>query len=97
VPVARDPHQLPRILEVLARVKMEPAGDFLSLIGSGSGLLWHTTCVFLAYGEDDACRDIQAYLAMRGLSAVFLLCRTDSHMTGSPLQKIHRMNEVFLI
>ena len=99
VPVARDPRQLPTILEVLARLQMEPQRDVISLLRERTGLLWNTACVYFAYEEDEASRHIESYFGSRRIPVVFVLCRGGSHLGGKGeriRQKIHHIDEVYL-
>lgn len=52
IPVNRNSHQLQRILEVLARLKMEVSSDFFDLIKKQPKILWDTSIIYFSYEEN---------------------------------------------
>jgi hypothetical protein len=48
VPITRNPGQLPSMLEVLARLRMEPAEALLEILRRGPALPWGTSCLYFA-------------------------------------------------
>ena len=75
VPVSLAPGQLPTILERMARMTMEPAGD---LIGPAGRILSRTSgtgCLHFVHTLDEAAETFGAYLAERRTPVSFLAAR----------------------
>jgi len=70
VPPALGPSQLSRILEVLARVTMQPDGDLLDIFSRVRPLPWGLTCLLFSLGPCDATRRIEASLKHRRIATV---------------------------
>jgi uncharacterized protein (DUF58 family) len=52
IPVVRNSHQIQRILEVLAKLKMEISADFFNLIRRQPKFLWDISIVYFSYEEN---------------------------------------------
>ena len=75
VPVARNQEQLPAILEILARLRMESRGGILETMQHGSDLPWGLSCVLFSFEEDQSTFVIRRYFEERRIPVTFLLCR----------------------
>jgi uncharacterized protein (DUF58 family) len=75
VPTARNPQQIPAILELLARLQMRADGDFKDVLSRRLALSWGISCVHFACGEEDLL-SAKEYLAWRKIPAVFLVSRS---------------------
>ena len=97
VPVARNPHQLSVILEVLARLKMEPGGKLLDKLQRGMGPARGLSCVHFSYEEDVATVAAESYFKRRKTPVVFFVCRPraasgeDGYRAG---RKMHTLDEI---
>ncbi len=70
VSITRSPGQVTAILEVLARVEIEPAGtvsDMLRVID----IPWGTSCVYFSFEEDDDTTFAREYLRRRNTPVMF--------------------------
>ena len=76
VPVSRNPRQLPVLLEVLARLKMESRGDMMAGLLLGSELPWGVSCVHFSYEEDRSLAALEKFLFRRRIPLVSFVCRT---------------------
>lgn len=99
VPIARHPHQLPAILEVLARLQMEVGQDFISTLEMGSAFLWDRSCIFFTYEEDRMSHIVEEYFHYRKIPLMAFVCQPFSSPEGggqmiSP--KVHRLDEICL-
>lgn len=77
IPVTRNPHQLQRILEVLARLKMEVASDFLNLIKREPKILWDTSIVHFSYEENVAVNNFLTSFYPR-TPVMYCLCQSST-------------------
>lgn len=100
VPLARHPHQLPAILEVLARLQMEAAQDFIRTLEMGSVFLWDRSCVFFTYEEDRMSHTIEEYFSYHRTPLMVFVCQPFPTSEGGGqkiCQKVHRLDEICLI
>ena len=99
VPLARHPHQLPAILEVLARLQMEAAQDFIGTLEMGSAFLWDRSCVFFTYEEDSMSHTIEEYFSYRRTPLMVFVCRPFPTSEGGGQRispKVHQLDEICL-
>ncbi len=78
LPIARNPQQLPAILEVLARLQMRPKRDLVDTLHRGLQLVWGASCVHFSYKEDIKTRAIEGYFSHRKTPMVFVVCQPRS-------------------
>ena len=71
VPIGRGPQQLPAILELLARLSMEPAAPLLDILRNGSGLPWGVSCICLAQNAEGGILPAVEHLARRRVPVIF--------------------------
>ena len=97
--IARNPQQLPAILETLARLNMQSSGDLMTMFRQGIGLPWGVSCVHFSYEEDAKTLAIEDYFMHRKLSTLFFMTRTcpiqgeeDQRVRG----KIYRLDDLCL-
>ena len=81
-PIARNPQQLPAVLETMARLGIEPRGDINSTLRQGLSLPWGVSCVFFAYEADDRALAADGYFAHRRVPTQFLVKRVPSAPEG---------------
>jgi uncharacterized protein (DUF58 family) len=82
VPIARNPQQLPGILEVLARLRMEPGRDLKGIIERGSSVLWGVSCILFALEADETALAAGEYFARRRIPTVFVVAHSPSTPEG---------------
>lgn len=78
VPIARNPQQLPAILEVLARMQMESKGDLLDVLRRGLDLRWGVSCVHFSYEADRTIGPAGEYFRQRKTPVIFFICQPGS-------------------
>jgi hypothetical protein len=76
VPIARNPRQLPAILETLARLHMEAKWDLVAMLRDTFELPWGVSCVHFAYEEDAETQHTEGYLLQRKVPTVRVVCRS---------------------
>ncbi len=96
VPTARNPQQIPAILELLARLEMNPDGDLRDALGRRLSQSWGTSCVYFSHGEEDIL-SAKEYFTWRRTPAVFVVCRpraSSERETSIAQSKVYRLQEV---
>ena len=78
LPIARNPQQLPTILEVLARLHMAPKGDLVDTLHRALDLPWGVSCVHFSHEHDTTTLAARGYFSHRGVSMVFVVCQPRS-------------------
>ncbi|HUT72735.1 MAG TPA: DUF58 domain-containing protein [Desulfatiglandales bacterium] len=76
VPIARNPGQLPAILEALARLHMEAKWDLIAMLRDTFKLSWGVSCVHFSYEEDAKTQHTEGYLLNRKVPTVRVVCRS---------------------
>jgi hypothetical protein len=97
VQVGRHPGQLSAILEVLARLRMEPRVAFLEALRGGPRSLWDTSCVCFAYEEDGAGRAVEEHFGRRRVPVTSVVCHVSPPAEGEVRGvrgTIHRLGEM---
>jgi len=77
VPIARNPGQLPAILEALAKLHMQAKWDLIDMLRDTFELTWGVSCVHFSYEEDSKTRHTEGYLLQRKVPTVRVVCRSD--------------------
>jgi uncharacterized protein (DUF58 family) len=75
VPIARNRQQLPAILEVLARLQMEPRWGILDILRRGLELHWGMSCAHFSYEEDRTVVAAEEYFKHRKTPVQFFVCQ----------------------
>lgn len=75
VPIGRNRLQLPAILEVLARLQMEPRGDLLDTLRRGLEVHWGMSCIHFSYEEDGTILAAEQYFRHRKTPVMFFVCQ----------------------
>jgi hypothetical protein len=75
VPIARNRQQLPAILEVLARLQMEPKWDIVDILRRGLGFHWGMSCAHFSYEEDSTVVAAEEYFKHRKTPVQFFVCQ----------------------
>ena len=99
IPVARSLQQLPAILELLARLKMESRGSLLETMEQGSSLSWGLTGVVFSYQEDQATAMIRRYFERRRVPVVSFVCGLPPRPADGEREvrdKVYGLNEIAL-
>jgi uncharacterized protein (DUF58 family) len=78
LPIARNPQQVPAILEVLARLQMRPKGDLVDTVHRGLQLVWGASCIHFSYEEDIKAFATEGYFLHRRIPMVFVVCQPRS-------------------
>jgi uncharacterized protein (DUF58 family) len=78
---ARNPRQMTALLEALARVQMEPAGDLLETLRRYGKIPGGISCLYFSLERDDAARLAQAYFRQRRIPFQFFARRPASDST----------------
>jgi uncharacterized protein (DUF58 family) len=76
VPIARNPGQLPAILEALARLHMEAKWDLSTMLRDTFKLPWGVSCIHFSYEEDAKTQHTEGYLQQRKVPTVQVVCRS---------------------
>jgi len=87
LPIARNPQQLPAILEVLARLRMAASGDLADTLHRGLELSWGVSCVHFSYDQDAITLATEGYFSRRKIPVVFVVCRPRS-ISGEDDQRV---------
>jgi uncharacterized protein (DUF58 family) len=80
LPIEQNPHQLPEVLELLARLQMEPQGDLVDMLRRGLELTWGMSCVYFTFQEDEVTKAIEEDFSHHGIPVVCVVAE------GQPLQ-----------
>jgi len=99
VPVARNPKQLPAILEVLARLQMEPKGNMMDTLCRTLELSAGMTCIYFSYREDETVAAVDEYFMHRKTPVMFFVSQPPlpSQKDGfKSRRKVYGMNELCL-
>jgi uncharacterized protein (DUF58 family) len=75
VPIARNRQQLPAILEVLARLQMEPRWDIFDILRRRVELHWGMSCAHFSYEEDQTVAATGEYFKHRKTPIQFFVCQ----------------------
>jgi uncharacterized protein (DUF58 family) len=99
VPIARNPQQLPAILEVLARLRMAARGDLADTLHLGLELSWGVSCVHFSYDQDAITLTTEGYFSRRKIPVVFVVCQ--SHIISGQAKynvrgKVYSLDELFI-
>jgi len=97
VPITRNSKQLPAILEVLARLQMEPKRDLIDTLRYGLELSWGVSCVHFSYEENERVVPLKEYFKHRKTPVMFFVCRprsTSGEDRSKVWQKIHRLDDI---
>jgi uncharacterized protein (DUF58 family) len=97
VPITRNAKQLPAILEVLARLHMEPKRDLIDTLRYGLELSWGVSCVHFSYEENERVVPLKEYFKHRKTPVMFFVCRprsTSGEDRSKVWQKIHRLDDI---
>ena len=76
LPIARNPQQLPALLEVLARLHMAPREDLADTLHRALQLRWGVSCVHFSYDQDATTLTTEGYFSNRKVPMVFVVCRS---------------------
>jgi len=99
VPVARNPKQLPAILEVLARLKMEPKGNMVDTLCRTLELSPGISCIYFSYKEDETIALVDEFFTHRKTPVIFFVSQPPflSQRDGfKSRRKVYDMNELCL-
>jgi len=99
VPIARNPGQLPAILEALARLRMEAKWDLIALLRDTFELPWGLSCVHFSYEEDATTQHTEGYLHQHKVPTARVVCRSGPasgpyELTGRG--KIYHLDEIHM-
>jgi uncharacterized protein (DUF58 family) len=97
VPIARNRQQLPSILEVLARLQMEPKGDLIDTLRRGLGVHWGMSCLHFSYEEDGTMIAAEQYFKHRKTPALFFVSQprfASGEESSRGWHKIHCLNDI---
>jgi uncharacterized protein (DUF58 family) len=75
LPIARNPQQLPALLEVLARLRMAAKGNLADTLYRGLELSWGMSCVHFSYEEGMTALATEGYFSHRKIPVVFVVCQ----------------------
>lgn len=99
VPVARNPKQLPAILEVLARLKMQPKGNMLDILCRALELSAGMICIYFSYEEDETIAAVDEYFVHRKTPVLFFVYQPPFPSQKDEFKirrKVYSMNELCL-
>jgi uncharacterized protein (DUF58 family) len=75
VPLARNPQQLAAILEVLARLRMEPEQGVIATLARGVSLPWGISCICCSLEADESALAIEEHFVSRRIPTIFVVSR----------------------
>lgn len=75
LPVAGNRRQLPKILELLARLQMESTEAVADIIRRGLRLPWGVSCMAFSYDSKPSVKDLSAFFRYRNIPHVAIVCR----------------------
>jgi uncharacterized protein (DUF58 family) len=78
LPIARNPQQLSAILEVLARLRMEPGMDLRDTLERGLPLSWGVSCFLFTLEADERAHAVEEYFALRKIPTAYMTARVPS-------------------
>lgn len=78
IPVAKNYEQLPAILEMLARLEWNLAGDLRDLLRRKLALTWGISCVYFSHADDETAAHAAELFSEYRTPAVFYVCRRGS-------------------
>jgi uncharacterized protein (DUF58 family) len=91
--VSRDPGQLSRILDTLARVEPAPACDMMDLLHARPNWLPTSTALCFSYRTNQCSHEMQAFMRLRRIPSLTVACETDhSSVPFDPLE--YRLTEL---
>lgn len=97
VPVTKSSSQLPVLLEVLARLRMELQGNAIGALRQGLEGSWGISCVFFSYEEGETASALREYFRHRRTPATFFVWRSGS-TSGKDRFEVrqggHRLNDL---
>jgi uncharacterized protein (DUF58 family) len=97
VPVTKSSVQVPAILEVLARLQMEPHRDAVRILRRGLDMSWGMSCVYFAYEEGETVAILREYSRHRGTPVTFFVWQphlTSKQDRSEAWQEVHRPDEL---
>ena len=99
VPIARNRQQLPAILEVLARLQMDPKRDSIGTLRRGLEVSWGMSCVYFSYEEGETVAVLKEYFGHRKTPVTFFVwrpCLTSREERYEVWQKVHRLDDLYM-
>jgi uncharacterized protein (DUF58 family) len=99
IPVSRNPKELSAILEVLARLKMEPKGNMIDTLCHTLEFSAGTSCIYFSYEEDETTALVDEYFMYRKTPVIFFVSQPSLLSQKDGLQArrvVHNMNELCL-
>jgi hypothetical protein len=77
LPISRNAWHLARLLELLARIRLEATEDLAPLLSRASTGPWGTCCVHFALREGDEARLTESVLSLRKIPTLSVVSRKD--------------------
>ena len=97
VPVTKSSSQLPAILEVLARLQMEPKRDSIGTLRRGLEMSWGMSCVYFSYEEGETVAVLKEYFRHHRTPVTFFVwrpCLTSREVKSGIWQKVHCLDDI---
>ena len=73
--ISRSPVPLSQVLETMARIEPEPAGELIGILQRGATLSWTVTAVCFTYRFDASGLALRQYFKDRKIPAVTVVCK----------------------
>ncbi len=96
LPAARNRRQISAILEVLARLRMEPRANLLDLLRRGFAFRWGLSCIHFAHREDEALAETEQFFKYTQTPILFLVSHPDLHGGTLPGRNVRCLDEICL-
>lgn len=99
VPVAKRVSQVPAILEVLARLQMDPRRDSIGTLRRGLEVSWGMSCVYFSYKEGETVAVLKEYFGHRKTPVTFFVwrpCLISREERYEVWQKVHRLDDLYM-
>jgi uncharacterized protein (DUF58 family) len=74
LPMGRSPHQVPSILEILARLKMRAEESLADILYQALELSWGVSCVQFSYEQDGGTAASAQYFRNKRVPTIFVVC-----------------------
>ncbi|HVP80449.1 MAG TPA: DUF58 domain-containing protein [Thermodesulfobacteriota bacterium] len=97
VPISKSNSQLPAILEVLARLRMEPEGDCIHTLRRELEASWGISCVHFSYEEGETVALFKEYYRHHRKPVTFFVCRPGLNSREDKprgCQDVHRLDDI---
>ena len=94
VPLGRGPHQIPAILETLARIQAAPIGKMTRIIRQLVAAQQRISCVHFCYADDLLPAEMTHFFRQQQIPVSFFVCHRDSKIPHAGMTNLYTINEI---